>query len=161
MKEMMARLARPGKVDWIGLRPDRRVAVRVVDAVLALEDYGLEGDRKAAKKGGDRQVTLIMGEHLDAMALILGKDSIDPGLLRRNIVTRNINLIAMKDRKFRVGEAILELTGPCHPCSRMEENLGHGGYNAMRGHGGWCARIVEGGNIKVGDEIGFFEIGEG
>jgi MOSC domain-containing protein YiiM len=157
MRAMMSRLPHPGKVAWIGLRPQRRVKMTEVQQVNALGNYGLEGDRTATKKGSKRQVTLIMSEHIEATAMILGKESIDPGLLRRNIVTRGINLMALKDRKFRLGKAVLELTGPCHPCSRMEENLGHGGYTAMRGHGGWCARILEGGEVKVGDEISFLE----
>ena len=157
IKSLMAQLAQPGKVDWIGLRPVRREPLEVVDKVLALKNYGLEGDRSANKKGGKRQVTLIMGEHLDAAAQILGQEAVDPGLVRRNIVTRGINLLSLKDRKFRIGEAVLELNGPCQPCSRMEENLGTGGYNAMRGHGGWCARVIEGGEIKVGDEITFLD----
>ena len=66
---------------------------------------------------------------------------------------RGINLFALKDRRFRIGDAVLETSGECAPCSLMEEVLGPGGYNAMRGHGGITARIIESGQIKIGDAI--------
>jgi MOSC domain-containing protein YiiM len=68
-------------------------------------------------------------------------------------MVRGINLLALKDQQFQIGEAVLETTGLCHPCSRMEENLGEGGYNAMRGHGGITAKIIKSGRIKVGDKV--------
>ena len=84
---------------------------------------------------------------------MLGKGNIDPAFTRRNLVVSGINLLALKDKQFYVGEVLLEYTGLCHPCTRMEENLGPGGYNAMRGHGGITARILNGGVIRMGDPV--------
>ena len=74
-------------------------------------------------------------------------------MLRRNFVTTGVNLVALKGRRFRVGAALLEYSGDCAPCSRMEIALGPGGYNAVRGHGGITARIIEGGEVRVGDSV--------
>ena len=88
------------------------------------------------------------------MAKILKtEEPIDPALLRRNIVVSGINLTSLRKQQFQIGEAILEGTGDCAPCSRMEENLGPGGYNAMRGHGGLTARVIQGGAVKKGDRV--------
>ena len=141
------------KVEWIGIRPQRMLEVYSVSEVIANPDTGLEGDHFKKSSTGKRQVTLIQQEHLDVLARILGKSEIPPELLRRNIVVSGINLLALKHQQFQVGEVLLETTGICAPCSRMEENLGAGGYNSMRGHGGITAKIIQGGQIQIGDIV--------
>jgi MOSC domain-containing protein YiiM len=143
----------PGRVQWIGLRPARREPPVPVQAATAQAGKGLQGDHFKTRLEGKRQVTLIQAEHLHAIASFLHRETVDPALLRRNIVVSGINLLALKNKQFRIGEAVLEYTGQCHPCSRMEENLGTGGYNAVRGHGGITARVIEGGEIRVDDEV--------
>ncbi|MEX0957895.1 MAG: MOSC domain-containing protein [Burkholderiales bacterium] len=151
LAKLMSHFPRNGRVEWIGVRPARRAALAELASVDALQGRGLEGDRYSG--GGKRQVTLIQAEHLDAVAQLLGVDAVEPARVRRNIVVSGINLYALRDRRFQVGGALLEGSGTCDPCSRMEEVLGAGGYNAMRGHGGITARIVEGGVISVGGAV--------
>jgi MOSC domain-containing protein YiiM len=153
LAKLMAQFPRHGKVEWIGTRPERRAPLASVDQVEARVGYGLAGDHYASKTNGKRQVTLIQAEHLEAVAKILGKPEIRCGWVRRNILVSGINVYALRDRKFRIGAVLLEGSGTCDPCSRMEEVLGTGGYNAMRGHGGIIARILEGGLIRVGDAL--------
>ena len=144
---------RPGIVTWIGLRPARRQTLtEVAQAVLDPEE-GLIGDHYRNHTSRSRQVTLIQTEHLAAIAAYLGLPPLEPGLLRRNIIVSGLNLHALKDRSFHLGSATLQATGECHPCSRMEEILGPGGYNAVRAHGGITARILRGGTVKPGDAI--------
>ena len=143
---------RPGRVEWIGLRPARRADMAVVTEARLDSEAGLIGDRYAGRSG-NRHVTLIQCENLTAIASHLGLDRVLPEQLRRNILVSGLNLLALKDRPFRLGTALLEMTGDCHPCSRMEEIFGVGGYNAVRGHGGITARVLEGGEVRLGDAI--------
>ena len=152
LKALMNHIPQIGKVEWISIRPEKRENIRVVQEVEVNTETGLAGDHYSGKNG-KRHVTLIQAEHLEVIAKILGKEKIDPYLTRRNIVVSGINLLALKEKQFKLGEVILEMTGHCHPCSRMEENLGSGGYNAMRGHGGITARVIRGGKINQGDPV--------
>jgi MOSC domain-containing protein YiiM len=122
-----------------------------VDEAGLAPEYGLAGDRYSGT--GLRQVTLIQAEHLAAIGAFLGTGPVDAALIRRNIVVQGINLLALKGRRFQLGSAVLQATGECHPCSRMEEIFGPGGYNAVRGHGGITARVVAAGIVRVGEAI--------
>jgi len=152
IKTLMDAFARPGIVERITIRPVRVQPVVEVQSVEAVANRGLRGDRYN-NSGGSRQVTLIQAEHLEAIASMLGVTAVDFKLTRRNILVRGINLVALKGHRFRIGSAVLSYSGECHPCSRMETALGTGGYNAMRGHGGITARVVDGGEISIGATV--------
>ena len=153
---LMTQFPRAGRVEWIGLRPARDMPVRAVQSALAMAGAGLEGDRYAGGSG-KRGVTLIQAEHLPAIAALSGHAEVLPETLRRNLVVSGIPLIALKGRRFRIGEVVLEGTSPCDPCSKMEVALGAGGYNAMRGMGGLCARVIDGGTLKLGDTVAWVD----
>ena len=152
LQDLFDTLPQQGRVDWIGVRPAKYETLLSLETVWAEQDVGLEGDRYASR-GGKRQVTLIQSEHLAAIASILVRERLEPALVRRNIAVSGINLLALKKQKFTIGEALLECTGLCHPCSRMEDLLGPGGYNAMRGHGGITTRVLKGGLIALGAPV--------
>lgn len=113
---------------------------------------GANGDRYAGRSGS-RHVTLIQAKHLPVIRSISGFDELVPAMLRRNLAVSGLNLLALKGKRFLVGDAELEYTGACHPCSRMEELLGSGGYNVVRGHGGITPRVVGSGRIALHDVV--------
>src|SRR5262245_6142214 len=145
-----------GRVEAIIVRGSSREPARRIESTVALAGIGLADDR-LGKRGetelSTRQVTLIQAEHLPVIAALARVQAVDPVNLRRNLVVSGINLVALKNARLWVGEAQLEIVGPCQPCSRMEEAIAEGGYAAMRGHGGMTARVLTGGPIRVGDVV--------
>lgn len=153
VRHLIEVLPQRGALEMILLRPARGQAMCAVERARVLPGVGLEGDRFAGRVDSKRQVTLFQAENLAVLASLLHRPSIDPALLRRNLLVRGINLHALSGRRFRIGDVVLEGAAQCHPCSRMETALGPGGFNAMRGIGGLCTRVIEGGVIAVGDAV--------
>ncbi len=143
----------PGTVIQIALRPSSDSAVELVDSVVADFEAGLIGDRFNGKADSKRQVTLIQQEHLDVVAGLLQIESVDHQQTRRNILVSGINLTSLKEKQIQIGEATFLITGGCPPCSKMETTISPGALNAMRGHGGVTATVLETGTIKVGDSV--------
>ncbi|MGI3776198.1 MAG: MOSC domain-containing protein [Janthinobacterium lividum] len=143
---------RPGIVRWLAVRPARRGAMAAQETLRLDPTQGVEGDHYSSATSGQRHVTLISDTDLDAIGRFLGAAAM-PEQLRRNIVVAGINLHALKGWRLRIGGAVLEATGACHPCSRMEQTLGTGGYNAVRGHGGITARVLSPGIVRLGDTV--------
>ncbi|MDC7830573.1 MULTISPECIES: MOSC domain-containing protein [Pseudomonas] len=152
LKELLAQVPQSGEVRWIGVRPASRAPMVEVEAVEARRDAGLTGDHARPTPRNQRQVTLIQWEHLPVVAALIDK-AVAPTDLRRNLAIAGINLFSLKNRRFRIGQAVLETTGWCQPCARLEERLGVGTFQAMRGHGGLTARVLESGIIRLGDRV--------
>lgn len=145
-----------GRLEWIGVRPASGVPMREHASVQARSGRGLDGDRYARK--GRREVTLVQAEHLPRVAQRLGR-AVAAAELRRNLVVSGIDLVALAARRFRIGSVRMEGTGPCDPCLKLAHALGDGGMQAMAGHGGITARVLDDGALRVGDAVAI-EAGE-
>lgn len=115
------------------------------ETVRAIADRGLEGDRHA-QAGAERQVLLMDEETLAAFGLSAGS-------VKENITTRGIALNTLESgTRLRIGDALVELTKSCTPCSRMDE-IRPGLREALQGQRGMLARVVESGTLHIGDSI--------
>ena len=124
-----------------------------VAAAQAVADFGLEGDRHA-RAGSRRQVLLVEKETLDALGLA-------PGIVRENITTQGANLMGLAPgRRLHLGrDVVLEITGTCDPCHRLDE-VRDGLSQEIADRRGINARVVAGGSIRVGDSIASLEAQE-
>jgi MOSC domain-containing protein YiiM len=141
-----------GKIEWIGLRTKVSREINIVNTAELLANHGLAGDKSAQKQGSKRQVTLIQAEYFPVLESFAQK-KILPEMLRRNIVVSGINLSILQKHRLKINDVVLEITGNCAPCKKMEEVLGFGAFNMMRNHGGINAMVLNGGVINVGDEV--------
>ncbi|CAI8811203.1 MOSC domain-containing protein [Pseudomonas sp. IT-P253] len=156
LQELIAQVPQQGRVRWIGVRPQSRSHMIELDAVEARLEAGLTGDHAHPGVHNARQVTLIQWEHLAVINSLMGRPEDQPVLpedLRRNLVISGINLFSLKGRRFKIGQAIFETTGWCQPCARLENNLGPGTFQAVRGHGGITARVLQSGIIRLDDRV--------
>jgi len=155
LRERLADVPHVGRVEWIGVRPEHDAELAVLTRATLVAGHGVTGDVAArGRAGGKRQVTLVQHEHLAALASLTGAAEVTPAMLRRNLVVRGVNLLALVGLRFAVGdEVILVGTGACAPCAKMDETIGPGAFQAMRGHGGITASVERGGVIVVGAEV--------
>ena len=122
-----------------------RFPMKEVEEAEAIADKGLQGCIHG-RHGSERQVLLMDWETLNRF-------KIEPGAVKENITTAGIDFQALKiGQTLRVGECVLEITGPCDPCPRMDE-IRMGLQKELRGQRGWLCRVVETGTIRRGNRI--------
>jgi MOSC domain-containing protein YiiM len=134
-----------GQVVSLQICPAHRAPMQAQNPVRAVENLGLENDRHAMPDG-KRQVLLMSEE-------ILKRLDVPIGAVKENITTRGIELMRLKPgTRLQIGSAVFELTKACEPCSRMDE-IRMGLREELEGQRGMLARVLQTGEIHIGDEI--------
>jgi MOSC domain-containing protein YiiM len=139
---------------FIGRRAEPLRSVLEAMAVLGrgLEEdrYGLGTGTFSTYPGNGRQVTLI---EMEAIESLPDDCAIDPAAARRNLVTRGVSLNDLVGCDFRIGEAVLRGVRLCHPCEHLENLTRPGVLHALQNRGGLRADILQGGIIRIGDQV--------
>jgi MOSC domain-containing protein YiiM len=147
----------PGTVEEIFVTTEGSAAMQSVEEIETVEGCGIKGDRYCEGTGfwtryGDVcQITLIQGEHLDEI-----EDqglAIKSGQHRRNIVTRGVDLLALRGKRFKVGGVLLEFDRSRPPCRHVQDLSEKGMTRALKNRGGICAKVIQEGPIRPGDAI--------
>jgi MOSC domain-containing protein YiiM len=129
----------------------RNGVAEAVQRVMVHTNFGIEGDWRSRRDRGG-QVTLIEAEALEEVARSLGYP-VPSGASRRQIVVRGVRLNDLLWQRLRIGSVRLFVEDRCEPCQRMEETIGVGARAALQGRGGVRCRVLQGGEIGVGDIV--------
>jgi len=145
-----------GRVEAIFLSPDHGQLPAPVERVHARAGRGLEGNRYYWEDGTappGTAVTLIAAESVEAVANE-GDVSVEPAATRRNVLTRGIDVNELVGKRFRIGNVECEGIELCEPCSLLAKRTHREVLKVLVGKGGLRARIISGGEIRVGDSVG-------
>jgi MOSC domain-containing protein YiiM len=139
-----------GSVEAIFVAQERGAPTQSRPRVRAVPGHGLEDDRHFDRPNHD--LTLIEAEAVEALA---SEHGIELGLgdPRRQVVTRGISLNALVGRRFSVGGVECEGEELCHPCRHMEKLTEPGVLKGLVNRGGLCARVLNEGEIAIGDTV--------
>jgi len=132
--------------------------METVDAVSVTASAGVHGDFRgglaSTKPGRTRQVSLIERDCWNAAAAE-ARCPYEWWNSRRNLLVEGLRLPRSPGTRLQIGATlVLEITDECNPCERMEA-LHHGLRAALTPdwRGGFLGRVVDDGEIAVGDEI--------
>ena len=121
-----------------------------VDQIECVAGHGIRGDRffdyRDSYKG---QITFFAEEIYDALCNALNVHDAEPAVLRRNVITRGVDLNTLIGTEFEVQGVRFHGTEECRPCFWMEKAFAPGAEKFMKGNGGLRARILSDGELRV------------
>jgi MOSC domain-containing protein YiiM len=139
-----------GRLEAIWIKHARRGPMDPARQATLVTDEGLAGN---ANQGGTRQVTIIEREVFDRLRETLSP-AVQPAMRRANLMVSGVRLRDTRFQILRVGDCAIELRGETRPCERMDE--AHPGLRTaleVGWGGGVYGRVIQGGEIRVGDEV--------
>jgi len=146
----------PGRLIGIARKSRPRGDVETIDHAAVDIETGMNGDFRGAirpGKSGRRQITIMAAEDWAATIAELGV-TVSWERRRVNLLSEGIVLPREPGARLRIGKILIEITGECDPCSRMEEvATGLKAALTPEWRGGRIARVIEGGDIAIGDDI--------
>ncbi|WP_254508003.1 MOSC domain-containing protein [Anatilimnocola floriformis] len=148
-----------GQLLAIGVAPKAKAPLEAIETAV-ITDKGIAGDRYSAGKGAgqrgrvkdEQHVTLISEEAIVAACEESGLP-ITHLLTRRNLLVRGVPLADLLSKYFRVGEVVLFGFEDCAPCGYLEKMTFPFMKQSLKNRGGIRAVVVNGGTIRVGDEV--------
>ena len=131
-----------------GREPDTHPAIEV-PTIECVAGHGIRGDRyfdfKDDYKG---QVTFFSGEVFDQLCIALGLHDCSPAAIRRNVITRGVNLNDLIGQNFEVQGVNFHGMEECRPCYWMDRAIAPGAEQFLKGRGGLRARILSNGEMR-------------
>ena len=139
------------------IAPATRLPMKAVSEVQAEEGKGLVGDRYHGTR--HRHVSIQSLESLAEASEILGSQ-IDPASTRRNITLTDGVIPRKPGLRCRIGDVELEVVRIAAPCRLLDDVIGRDAARALSNRAGTIFRVIEGGEICVGDEVVYLEEAE-
>ena len=145
-----------GKVLSLGITLNSGEKILEVSKIEVLHKKGIINDRHFSKiKETRNNITLIESENIDFYNS-KSNTKIPYINFRRNIITKNIKLNELLQKKIKIGSVQILAYQLCKPCRYLQEMLG---YNDIVKEfllkGGLRCEILNDGTINVGDEISY------
>ena len=145
----------PGRLIGIARKDRPHGRMELLDHAVIGLDIGVGGDYRGAMRPGrnQRQITIMAVEDwsaaIDALGTVVSWEE-----RRANLLVEGLALPRERGARLRIGAALVEITGECDPCRRMDK-VADGLQLALRpdGRGGRTTIVIEGGVIALGDEV--------
>ena len=150
-----------GTVTDIFITPEPEGKIFGVESIEAVAGVGLKGDRNyykqiklpAEERKPENECTLVELESIEELIQSGEFGTLQPGDLRRNLVTKNIRLNDLVGRVFTIGEVTAKGIELCEPCRHLEKLTGKKIMKPLVHKAGLRAQIIHDGMIYPGDEI--------
>ncbi len=145
------------RLQAIFIAPGAGLPMQSVPSASAIEGRGVEGDRYHDQRGHWQsiegcQLTVITTQELQ-QAQKKTDLALDNGCHRRNLVIDGIRLRDLEGRQFRIGGAVLAYQKPRPPCGYIDQVAGKGIGRALSHNSGICVKVIESGELAVGDAL--------